>query len=527
MNPARYSRLIRPIALLSIIIGFTVIAGWIFDIKILKSVIDGYPPMKFNTAVCFILAGVALYLVQNKNVAAAFVSRLSSPIIFLIAIISLSENLFHFSSGLDNLFFDDPDLSATNSGSMATATSFCFMLISISFFTIKVESDKLRLVAQCLLHFVSAIATIVIIGYLYNVPAFYKLFLLSSVALHTGVMLFLLSVVASFINSDKGITGLFTGKEIGNQMARDIFPFLLVLILGTGFLRLQYFRTHTAAIEFGIAIVTTSFILFSLLIIGLTAKQLNRINRRRLEAEESLRAMDLAVQKINEQRKFQEQLAKEEERKKKEIMDAIINAQERERYEISHELHDNVSQVLTTCKLLMESAHREHDSKFTRLSLTHLQLAIDEIRNLSHQLNPDTLKHIGLEGSINDLIDAVNKTRKIRIEFKFEVAQIEKLKSEVQLALFRIIQEQVNNILKHSDAKTAFVALSVEDDHIKLIIKDDGKGHDFTSQKHGLGLRNIFNRAEFHKGEAKIFSEPNKGFELLIRIPAKSLVTSD
>ncbi len=78
------------------------------------------------------------------------------------------------------------------------------------------------------------------------------------------------------------------------------------------------------------------------------------------------------------------------------------NAQEQERYEISHELRDNVSQVLTTRKLLMETAAKENDNNFIRLSSEHLQLAIDEIRNLSHQLNPATLKHTGLEESVND-----------------------------------------------------------------------------------------------------------------------------
>src|SRR6185503_13071179 len=167
-------------------------------------------------------------------------------------------------------------------------------------------------------------------------------------------------------------------------------------------------------------------------------------------------------------------------------------------------------------------AAKESDNKFIKLSREHLQLAIDEIRNLSHQLNPATVNHIGLEGSVNDLVSAVNKTRKIKIDFRFAVSNIELVKSEVQLALFRIIQEQVNNILKHSDAKKATVELFDEDEKIKLVIKDNGKGHDFAEQKHGLGLRNIFNRAEFHKGEAKIMSEPEKGFELQILIPGKN-----
>jgi signal transduction histidine kinase len=505
MQQGKYYMIIKATAVLSILVGFLTITGWIFDIPVLRSVISGFPNMKFNTAVCFILAGISLIMLLSEKFSSRSVSKLLSLLVLLIGLISFTENLFHYDAGLDDLFFYNTASSAPGTARMASATSFSFMLIGISFFSIRSPRSGVRSLIQYLLHFVSAIATIVIVGYLYRVPTFYKLFLLSSVALHTGIMLFLLSLAASFINSEKGITGLFTGREIGNQMARDIFPLLVILILVTGFLRLQFFRTHAEAIEFGIAIVTTSFMIFSLLIIGLTAKQLNRINRKMLQAEEQ-----------------QEKLLKDEEIKKKEIMNAIINAQEKERYEISHELHDNVSQVLTTCKLLMETAAQENDNKFIRLSREHLQLAIDEIRNLSHQLDPATLTHIGLEGSINDLIGAVNKTQKINIKFKFDINNIEKVRPEIQLALFRIIQEQVNNILKHSEAKKASIDLNDEDEKIRLSIKDDGKGHDLTFQKHGLGLRNIFNRAEFHKGQATVFSEPDKGFELSILLPINS-----
>lgn len=503
MQSKKYYTLIKTIAVLSILLGLFVIAGWIFDIQVFKSAIPGFPNMKFNTAVCFISVGISLLMMLSENAVSLPISKFISLIIFLVGLISLSEYLFHYNSGLDTLFFHRPSL-APDSARMAPATSFSFMLIGISLFALRSPQNRIRTIIQYFLHFVSAIATIIIIGYLYSVPAFYKLFLLSSVALHTGVMLFLVSAAAAFFNSDKGITGLFTGREIGNQMARDIFPFLMILILITGFLRLQFFRTHTEAIEFGIAIVTTSFMILSLIIIALTAKQLNKINRKMLQAEEK-----------------QEKLVKDEEIKKKEIMDAIINAQEKERYEISHELHDNVSQVLTTCKLLMETAAQENDNKFIRLSREHLQLAIDEIRNLSHQLNPATLKHIGLEGSINDLIGTVNKTRKIKLTLSFDIGNIENVNPDIQLALFRIIQEQVNNILKHSEAKKASIELSDEDEKIKLSIRDDGKGHDLTFQKNGLGLRNIFNRTEFHQGQARVFSEPDKGFELHILIPKK------
>src|SRR5258705_8090750 len=152
--------------------------------------------MKFNTAVCFIATGIALLMMLSENPVSLSISKLLSLMILLIGLISLSEYLLHYNSGLDTLFFHNPSLSFPDSARMAPATSFSFMLIGISFFAIRSPQNRVRTIMQYLLHFVSAIAAIIIIGYLYRVPAFYKLFLLSSVALHTGIMLFLLSAAA-------------------------------------------------------------------------------------------------------------------------------------------------------------------------------------------------------------------------------------------------------------------------------------------------------------------------------------------
>ncbi|HEY0432790.1 MAG TPA: PAS domain S-box protein [Chitinophagaceae bacterium] len=226
-----------------------------------------------------------------------------------------------------------------------------------------------------------------------------------------------------------------------------------------------------------------------------------------------------AMQDMTEQRRLQDQLVKEEERKKKEVLQAIIHAQERERHEISHELHDNVSQILTTCKLLLEAAAQHGGNEYIGQTQENLQKAIDEMRNLSHRLNPASLKFIGLLGSVNDLLSKINSTGTIQITFHSDAFDTTVVIDELQLALFRIVQEQLNNILKHAQARKVVIELASNDSRIRLTIMDDGKGYDLKAKKPGLGLRNIFNRAEFHKGTAQIFTEPGKGFKLQVQIP--------
>jgi signal transduction histidine kinase len=225
-----------------------------------------------------------------------------------------------------------------------------------------------------------------------------------------------------------------------------------------------------------------------------------------------------AMQDITEQRQLQLQLKQEEQRKKEEIMEAIIDAQEKERYEISHELHDNVNQILTTCKLLLDAEAEQNGNKYLVHSRENLQKAIDEIRNISHRLNPATL-HIGLQGAIDDLVTKINNTGKVYISFNSGLHTEARIDEHVELALFRIVQEQLNNILKHSDAYKVSIDLILDRGKLKLTIADDGKGHDLQANRQGLGLKNIFNRAEFHKGFAEIFSEPGKGFMLQVQIP--------
>jgi len=225
-----------------------------------------------------------------------------------------------------------------------------------------------------------------------------------------------------------------------------------------------------------------------------------------------------AMQDISEQRQLQLKLKQEEQRKKEEIMQAIIDAQEKERYEISHELHDNVNQILTTCKLLLDAEAERNGNKYLQHTRENLQKAIDEIRNISHRLNPATL-HIGLHGAIDDLVTKINNTGKVHISFTSSLQGEDTIDDHVQLALFRIVQEQLNNILKHSDAYKVAIDLTLEKGKLKLTIHDDGKGHDLQAKRKGLGLKNIFNRAEFHKGFAEIFSEPGKGFMLQVEMP--------
>jgi PAS domain S-box-containing protein len=221
---------------------------------------------------------------------------------------------------------------------------------------------------------------------------------------------------------------------------------------------------------------------------------------------------------------LQSKLAAQESEKRKQILAAVLEAQENERHEIAYELHDNVNQILTTCKILLETEVGKKDtSPFITNTYKYLQEAINEIRSLSHRLNPLQLNDLGLEGTIQELIHGFKGTS--RFNFQFEVnnpVALKVIEPSIALSLYRITQEQISNIIKHANASFIRISINVMPEYIDLEIGDNGKGFDPRSIARGLGIKNIRNRAEFHKGTSYISSLPGDGCVLSVCIPIAS-----
>jgi PAS domain S-box-containing protein len=203
-----------------------------------------------------------------------------------------------------------------------------------------------------------------------------------------------------------------------------------------------------------------------------------------------------------------------------ELTSSVIKAQERERAQIGQELHDNVNQILTTVKLYSEMilSKPEVDQGLLKKSMKYLQECIDEIRALSKRLSAPTLGKISLQDSLLELVHSLNLTNKVHIEFRSRDLSSLKASEELHLAIYRIVQEQLNNILKHAQALNVFVQLSYTAGKkcLQLVIKDDGKGFDLKSKRRGVGLSNIKSRTENMKGKMKIYSSPGKGCKLTV-----------
>lgn len=232
-----------------------------------------------------------------------------------------------------------------------------------------------------------------------------------------------------------------------------------------------------------------------------------------------------ALQDVTAQKDLQRRLVQQEMRNKQNLIKSIIEAQEKERRQLSVELHDNVNQMLASCKLMLEVAIESGSNAkmLTEKTYQSIQTVINELRRISHDLNPSAIADVGLVEAIEQLIDKINLAGKTNIQFvPNRVSYGQFLAEEDKIAIFRIVQEQLNNILKHARAKNVIIKLEVANGIISLCIKDDGVGFDLLKCKKGLGLRNIHNRVEYYGGTIHISTGEGKGCEMCISL--KTLV---
>lgn len=241
------------------------------------------------------------------------------------------------------------------------------------------------------------------------------------------------------------------------------------------------------------------------------------------DQEGKINRMIGSMQDITEKRELEKELLKQELEKQKMVAQAVVSAQEKERADIGKDLHDNVNQILTTAKLYLEMARLDDAGAAALIERCSENIveAINEIRNISRSLVPASIGDLGLIESIQDLVENINATRQMKIEFHYQGDIDATLDEKKKLMLFRIIQEQVNNVLKHAGVDNACITLTVNPMSVNLTIKDSGKGFELEkiTTKKGVGLSNIASRVQLFNGTININTAPGKGCTLNINVP--------
>jgi two-component system sensor histidine kinase UhpB len=216
-------------------------------------------------------------------------------------------------------------------------------------------------------------------------------------------------------------------------------------------------------------------------------------------------------------------ITKEKEHEKQ-IAIAIIDTQEKERQELGMELHDNVNQLLSATLLYLGMANKSSRqgnevSETLDECVSYVGEAINEIRNLSHRLTPDTGEDASLKDILRWLTDPIQKANEFEINLQVDDIPPGAVSNDLRTNLYRIAQAQITNIMKHAQAGKVYIDVQFKPGYISLTITDDGVGFDHELIKDGIGLQNIKRRAEIFSGIYSIKTSPGNGCCLKVEIP--------
>lgn len=221
--------------------------------------------------------------------------------------------------------------------------------------------------------------------------------------------------------------------------------------------------------------------------------------------------------------------ALEDAKRKQEFGFKIIEAQEEERKKLSREIHDGPAQMLANVMMrsdLIDRVYRERGSEEALKEIKDLKRmvrnALYEVRRIIYDLRPMALDDLGLVPTLRKYLQTVEEyNRSTKITF-FNLGEEKRLSTNLEVALFRLIQESVQNALKHSGASEIQVKLEIKKTHVLAVVKDNGKGFDVAVKKEGtFGLMGMKERVELLEGEITIDSKPGSGTIIMIQVPIK------
>jgi len=231
---------------------------------------------------------------------------------------------------------------------------------------------------------------------------------------------------------------------------------------------------------------------------------------------------------VYQRRLLQQQLSSQliEANYQKELLNAEVLAQEAERERIATELHDSIGGLLSATKIYVSNVSQQLPSEqfdlYKDKALQTLNENIGEVRTITNDLFPQSLEHVGIVKASKKLTEKLTDLKQIKVDFHANAQQ--RFHKAHEKAIFRVLQELINNTLKHSEAENVELYFNFETDQLAIYYKDDGYGFDrqaYETKKDStsFGLKNIESRISFLEGKITYKTEPNQGVEISLKFP--------
>lgn len=227
----------------------------------------------------------------------------------------------------------------------------------------------------------------------------------------------------------------------------------------------------------------------------------------------------------NKQRLQQQRIVELETEKQLTATEAVLKGEEQERARLAKDLHDGLGGMMSGIKYSLQTMKKnlimtpENQQAFER-SMDMLDSSINEMRRVAHNMMPEALVKFGLNTALSDFCADVNQSGALQISYQSIGLEQAEIDQTTAITIYRVIQELINNTMKHASAKTAIVQVTRTNDIITVTVEDDGKGFDpaILNVRHGMGWNNIQSRVSYLKGKLDVRSEQGKGTSVHIEL---------
>lgn len=196
---------------------------------------------------------------------------------------------------------------------------------------------------------------------------------------------------------------------------------------------------------------------------------------------------------------------------------SLMTGEEKERARISKELHDGIGSMLAASKMLASASYANVASENGQKLIDLIDNASKETRRISHNLLPESLLNKGLDIALQDFVSAINDSKQLKATYQ-AIQLSDDLPQGLQLTVYRIIQELINNIIKHSGATEAIVQINQHNKTLVITVEDNGKGFNYIKDKKGIGLLNIESRLSLVRGKMEVDSSESLGTSVYIEL---------
>jgi two-component system, NarL family, sensor kinase len=207
------------------------------------------------------------------------------------------------------------------------------------------------------------------------------------------------------------------------------------------------------------------------------------------------------------------------------LMQARLEIQEQAFTYLAEEIHDNVGQLLSLAKIQLSSFKEEKAIDFPLLNdaRENVNRALHDLRSLAKGLHSDHIRTFNIRKAVDEEVQRISRGVPLKVSVTYDGDE-QRIRDDKQLILFRIIQECLQNCLKHAQANSVDIGFSWQPEQLRVHVRDDGQGFDAEhvlahDDSGGLGLQNILNRARLTGGSSDIHSRPGEGTTVTVRIP--------